>query len=56
MRRTGWIINNRTRRWIVIVAVALLILAILLLGYALNPGSEPIRIQSTLNPTSLVGP
>jgi hypothetical protein len=48
--------KNQARRWIAIGAIALLILAIILLGYALLPGGEPLRIQSTLNPTIMVGP
>lgn len=44
------------RRWLALAAVVLLIAALLLLGYALLPGGEPLRVQSTLDPTRLIVP
>jgi len=48
--------SKQIQRWIVIAAIALLVLAIILLGYALLPGGETVRVQSTLNPTMVVAP
>jgi hypothetical protein len=39
-----------------VIGIILVLLSLLLLGYALLPGSETLRIQSTLSPTLLAVP
>jgi hypothetical protein len=43
--------SGRMRRWVIWVGIGLMLAAILLLGYALLPGSDVLRIQSTVSPT-----
>jgi hypothetical protein len=40
----------------IILGIGLVLAAILLLGYALLPGSEILRIQSTVSPTLFAAP
>lgn len=40
----------------IILGIGLVVAAILLLGYALLPGSEILRIQSTVSPTLFAAP
>jgi hypothetical protein len=48
--------SPRARRWLALAALVLLLAAALLLSFALLPGGEPLRLQSTLDPTRLVVP
>jgi hypothetical protein len=49
-------ISGQLRRWLIVIGMILILLALVLLGYALLPGSESLRIQSTLSPTLLAVP
>ena len=50
--RVGNRVNSRNaRRWMIVIGVILVLLSAVLLGYALLPGSETLRIQSTVSPT-----
>jgi hypothetical protein len=49
-------VSGQVRRWLVVIGIILVLLSLLLLGYALLPGSETLRIQSTLSPTLLAAP
>lgn len=44
-------ISKNAGRWIILAGISLLLVSILLLGYALLPGGSSIRVQSTLSPT-----
>ena len=50
------VISRRVRRWMVVIGIILVFLSLVLLGYALLPASETLRIQSTLSPTLLAVP
>jgi hypothetical protein len=48
--------SGALRRWLIILGIGLIVAAILLLGYALLPGSDVLRIQSTVSPTLFAAP
>lgn len=48
--------SPQARRWLALAALVLLVAAALLLSYALLPGGEPLRLQSTLDPTRFLVP
>jgi len=43
--------SSTLRRWLIILGIGLVLAAVLLLGYALLPGGDLLRIQSTVSPT-----
>ncbi len=48
--------SGALRRWLIIVGIGLILVAALLLGYALMPAGDVLRIQSTVSPTMLAVP
>ena len=47
-------LSQSGRRFLILLGIALALLSLALLAYALLPGSEPLRVQATLAPTLFV--
>ena len=52
----NWTGSRRVRIILALVGVALLLVSLVLLGYALPPGVTPVRLQATLAPILQVLP
>ena len=43
--------SGQMRQWLIILGIGLILAAVLLLGYALLPPGDVLRIQFTVSPT-----